>query len=134
MKMPDKGKMVFDIQMRRCTEYMSEQSFGQATQLLNALHSTCTLPDGSDDQNGKGQEITHSSVLNPTFMSFGQTSICHAVTDSRMLSHSYHHAGSELIDIYALQMKIAHETKTKVCSAQAASQARIGSLWRIVGC
>lgn len=71
--MSNKARMIFDLQMRRCTEYVAEQSYDRATELLRSLHQLCLLPDGTDDAANKG---------------------------------------SELIDIYALEMKIAFETKT----------------------
>lgn len=66
--------MTFDIQMRRCNEFVNQAKFSQAMQLLRQLHQTCLLPDGKDDQKGKG---------------------------------------SELMDIYALEMKISFITKTQ---------------------
>jgi len=73
-KVPNKARMVFDIQMRRATEYVSEKDFPKATSLLGVMHASCRTKDGQDDKMGKG---------------------------------------SELIDIYALEMKIAFEAKVK---------------------
>jgi COP9 signalosome complex subunit 2 len=66
--------MIFDIQMRRATEYVTEKDYSKAQSLLKAIHQSCKTRDGQDDKTGKG---------------------------------------SELIDIYALEMKIAFETKVK---------------------
>lgn len=72
--MANKQRMTFDIQMRRCNEFVAMQQYEKAKSLLQRQHQTCLLPDGSDDQKNKG---------------------------------------SELMDIYALEMKIAFETKTQ---------------------
>jgi len=73
-KMSNKTRMIFDIQMRRCNEFVAMQEWEKARKLLRKQHNTCLLPDGCDDQKNKG---------------------------------------SELMDIYALEMKIAFETKTQ---------------------
>jgi len=68
--MPGKQSMAFSIQMRQAVEYVQTSQFDKATSLLEKLHATCKLKDGSDDLK----------------------------------------KGSELIDIYALQMRMAGET------------------------
>ena len=56
-RMPDTERMLFNVDMKLCRSYIERHDYANAQRVLDRLHNTCKLPDGSDDRKNKGAEL-----------------------------------------------------------------------------
>jgi hypothetical protein len=60
--MPDSARMLFDVNLKLCKAYLGSGHYAEATAVLQQLHTSCQLPDGGDDKEGKGSEVRSATV------------------------------------------------------------------------
>ena len=62
-RMPDTERMLFNVDMKLCKSYIERADFNNAQRVLDRLHKTCKLKDGSDDRKNKGAELIEIYAL-----------------------------------------------------------------------
>ena len=62
-RMPDTERMLFNVDMKLCKSYIERHDYGNAQRVLDRLHHTCKLHDGSDDRRNKGAELIEIYAL-----------------------------------------------------------------------
>jgi len=56
-------RMIFDVNMKLCRQYVDRKLYAEASRVLSRLHRSCTNPDGSDDKKDKGSELLEIYAL-----------------------------------------------------------------------
>jgi len=53
----DAARLLYAVNMKLCHGYISRREFHSALDILDEVHDGCKLPNGDDDQEGKGSEL-----------------------------------------------------------------------------
>jgi len=59
----DTERMIFDVNMKLCRQYVDRKLYAEASKTLARLHKSCQNPDGSDDKKDKGSELLEIYAL-----------------------------------------------------------------------